>query len=938
MSDIINYSIKGVGSSLQLGKGGGKLGFDTANGTFKATAKDGSTLSRVQVATPVNASDATTKEYVDSLSAGLDPKGSVRVATTADLGATYDASAGANSTGGFTAAPNVVDGETLVDGDRVLVKNQTDTLQNGIYEVVTAGTGADGVWQRALDQDGSPAAEVSAGNFVFVEQGAAGATTGWVVQGSGLIDLNTDAIVWVQFSEAGQINTDTGISLTGNTVELDYTVGLASAVAAEADEIAIYDASTGTMAKTTIASMINSLDVVKGISADGFVARTADDTYASRTFQSGDGLVWTNADGIAGDPTLSFDFASLAAVTAPADGSQEVIVNNGGTIEKISFNQLLADKDLVSATADGILVRTAAGTYASRTLEASSAADEAGIVIANGDGVSGNMTVGLDINGLTAAAEALDVLDEVVFFNASTGANEKVTLDTLGTYIGDNYTSANSIEEGDTSVAVSDSGTGAITITVDGVQAGVWDASGLQANQIIASNLAEGRVVFAGVNGQLVDDAAFTFDSATGALSSTVVKGDTVEAANLTSGRLVLAGANGQLVDDAALAFSAGVLTVTGAGDFSGNLDVGGDADVVGNLSVGGTFSAAGLADSTLTVDGGLVFTDASGDFDQSAGVIYDSVNDKVDIDAAGGLDVADINISGNTITTLGADQDLVLLPNGSGEVIIGSGGAGAITADTGESLVIEAGENTGNQNAGDVVISGGAAEDGQAGDVELRGGSASGTGTNGTVKLIDANGNLVAEVANSPAGAVNNLEFVAGAAGVAPVLRATGTDTDVGLTLATKGTGLIDIANDSADVAADIRTSGTDTTLVTKAYVDEEIAGNVVPGSIASLSAAVDLTAAGTVSLGTIPAGSTVMRVSFKVNSIADTAAEVLFDDSSAVVYMSADENDPEVQGVFETTPLVTVGGSDVTAQFTVTPNGATEGAGVVVVEYRNS
>ena len=79
-------------------------------------------------------------------------------------------------------------------------------------------------------------------------------------------------------------------------------------------------------------------------------------------------------------------------------------------------------------------------------------------------------------------------------------------------------------------------------------------------------------------------------------------------------------------------------------------------------------------------------------------------------------------------------------------------------------------------------------------------------------------------------------------------------------------------------------------------------------------------------------------MRVSFKVNTIADAAAEVLFDDSSAVEYMSADENDPEVQGVFETAPLVTVGGSDVTAQFTVTPNGATVGAGVVVVEYRNS
>lgn len=937
MPTIRNYSMAGIGSDVQLGKSGGRIVFDSGNTEFKITTKDGSTLAPMQVGAPTQALHATTKEYVDSLSAGLDPKESVAVATTADLGATYDAGAGAQATGGFTAAPLTVDGVTLTDGMRVLVKNQTDATQNGIYSVTTAGTGTDGVWVRSADQDGAPAAEVSAGNFTFVEQGTANGSTGWVAQGTGLLTLNTDSINWVQFSEAGQLNAGAGLGISGNTIELDYTNGLSTVTAAGADEIAIYDASGAVMGKTTIESMINALDVVKGITANGFVARTSDDAYASRTFQAGDGLALTNADGVAGDPTIAFDFASLSSVTAPADGSQELLVNNGGTIEKVTFNQLIADKDLVTAAADGILVRTAAGTYASRAVVASTG-DEAGLVVTNGDGVAGDMTVGLDITGQTAVVEGLATTDEFVFYNASTATNEKVSLDDLGTYIGSNYTSATSISEGDTSMVVSDSGTGAITITVDGVVAGVWDATGLQADQVVASNLAEGRVVFAGVDGLLTDDAAFTFDSGTGTLAATVVQGGTVEAANLTSGRLVLAGTNGQLVDDANLAFGAGVLTVTGAGDFSGNLDVGGDADVVGNLSVGGTFSAAGLADSTLTVDGGIVFTDATGDFDQSASFVYDSANSKIDLDLAGGLDVNDINIAGNTISTLGTDQDLILLPNGSGEVIIGGGGAGAITADTGESLVIEAGENTGVQLAGDVVISGGQSEDGAAGDVEIRGGTATGTGDNGTIKLIDGNGNLVIEVLDHAAGAVNYVEFEAADTGANPVFSATGTDTNVGLTLATKGSGLVKLVSDSGDITADITASADDDVVANKGYVDAQIAGAAVPGAVGSLSASIDFTADGAVVIGTIPAGATVLRTTLLVGTVADTAATVNVTDSTAAVYMSADENDPEVDGVYFNSVMAAVGGSDVTVSYTVAANSATVGAGSVVVEYRNA
>lgn len=166
--------------------------------------------------TPTAAGDAATKAYVDGISAGLDPKESVRLATTADLSATYNSSGGAGGTGQFTGAPTTIDGVAIAQGDRILVKDQSTQTQNGIY-VVTATTT---VWDRASDQDGSPAAEVSGGNYTFVEQGTANSGVGYVVIGDGTLTLNTDNIVWSTFSDVSLTAGD-GIDLSGNVVSAD---------------------------------------------------------------------------------------------------------------------------------------------------------------------------------------------------------------------------------------------------------------------------------------------------------------------------------------------------------------------------------------------------------------------------------------------------------------------------------------------------------------------------------------------------------------------------------------------------------------------------------------------------------------------------------------------------------------------------------------------
>ena len=124
MANVKNYGLKGIGNDVQFGKAGGRLVYDVSSSFFKFTT-DGSTLSQARVATtPSNANDAASKSYVDSTASGLDVKNSVRAATT---GNGTLASAYANG--------QTIDGVSLATNDRILLKDQTDASENGIYTV-----------------------------------------------------------------------------------------------------------------------------------------------------------------------------------------------------------------------------------------------------------------------------------------------------------------------------------------------------------------------------------------------------------------------------------------------------------------------------------------------------------------------------------------------------------------------------------------------------------------------------------------------------------------------------------------------------------------------------------------------------------------------------------------------------------------------------------
>jgi len=163
------------------------------------------------------------KAYVDQVAQGLDAKPSTRVATTANLTATYSngtAGVGATLTNSGSQAAFAVDGVTPSQNDRVLVKDQTTAAQNGIYILSTVGSGsANWVLTRATPED--QPAELSGGSFVFVEEGTANGDNGYVFTHTGAPTFGTTALDVTQFSGAGQINAGAALSKTGNQMDVE---------------------------------------------------------------------------------------------------------------------------------------------------------------------------------------------------------------------------------------------------------------------------------------------------------------------------------------------------------------------------------------------------------------------------------------------------------------------------------------------------------------------------------------------------------------------------------------------------------------------------------------------------------------------------------------------------------------------------------------------
>lgn len=157
---------------------------------------------------PTVSSDAATKEYVDLVKQGLYVKDSVRVTTTTAGNLSTDFVAG-----------SIVDSYTLILDDRILIKDQIDPIENGIY-IVTNITPT-----RPVDFNTGMSAS---GTFTFVQEGLVNKSLGWIcnsLPGSDIID--TDPLNFTQFTGLGQVVAGNGLSKLFNTLDVnvdDYSI------------------------------------------------------------------------------------------------------------------------------------------------------------------------------------------------------------------------------------------------------------------------------------------------------------------------------------------------------------------------------------------------------------------------------------------------------------------------------------------------------------------------------------------------------------------------------------------------------------------------------------------------------------------------------------------------------------------------------------------
>jgi hypothetical protein len=300
---------------------------------------------------PTLASDAATKAYVDAIGSGISVLSPVIAATTVALTATYangatDANGGtgigATLTNAGLQAAFSLDNYTLSVTDRVLIKNQVDQKQNGIYVVTVVGTGATNwVLTRATDANDSVINQVKNGNYVLVLNGTANIDSGWINTSPVSPEvIGTDNIVWTQFTAAQSYTAGSGLLLTGNTFSntgvLSNVAGTGISVSSATGNVTVTNTGVTAVTAGTGISVSASTGSVTISSTTVISTTQVSTTY---TVLAGDYTVF--ADGAAGGFTVSLPATPSTGQihnVKKVDQTRNAIIvsGNGHNIDKYS--------------------------------------------------------------------------------------------------------------------------------------------------------------------------------------------------------------------------------------------------------------------------------------------------------------------------------------------------------------------------------------------------------------------------------------------------------------------------------------------------------------------------------------------------------------------------------------------------------------------------
>lgn len=297
-----------------------------------------------------------TRGYVDSVAAGLDPKDSCKVATTANI---------------TLSGTQTIDGVSVSAGDRVLVLHQSSSSANGIY-ICDAGS-----WSRSSDM---AAGSDAAGASMFIEQGTVNGEMGFVcTSNKGADVVGTNDLTFSQYTGASNITAGAALSKTGDRldVEVDDSSIEVSSDALRVKASGITDAmlagsisnsklSNSTISGVALGSSLNALSAsaTGGLSLsanyNGSAAVSASINLDGSSLATGSNGLKVNTGGIstlmlADDAVTSAKLADASVVTAALAGTSvtaDKLADNAVTTAKIADSAVTAQKLAGSIPAD----------------------------------------------------------------------------------------------------------------------------------------------------------------------------------------------------------------------------------------------------------------------------------------------------------------------------------------------------------------------------------------------------------------------------------------------------------------------------------------------------------------------------------------------------------------------------------------------------------
>ena len=405
--------------------------------------------------TPTASTDAATKQYVDDLAQGLAIQAPAIVASTGTLATmsggtvTYD-----NGTAGVGATLTIsgstltaIDGITLNTDDRIVIKDEATSANNGIY-TYTSST----VLTRATDFD-TPT-EMAGGDFVFIQQGTVYNDTGWVMTDP-VTTVGTSDVTFVQFSGAGSFTAGSGLTLTGtvfsvNTDNLTTDISGGNVVVKTSAQFTTPDigAATGTSLSATgnvaggnltTAGVVSATGNVIGgnITTAGVVAATGNVSGGNITtgakvvavgnIDSTSGIFNGDGFGLSNIPAANITGLSLSGI---ANGTSNVDIAAADGNISMGVNGVA---DIVIVADDGIEVTGT--TKSSGTVTASAFTANTGIFTGNGSGltaltganVTGEVPFAATANAVAGGNVSGQVANALVSGTVYTAAQPNVT-------------------------------------------------------------------------------------------------------------------------------------------------------------------------------------------------------------------------------------------------------------------------------------------------------------------------------------------------------------------------------------------------------------------------------------------------------------------------------------------------------------------------------